>query len=61
MENPKKAPFTLEITPESMIQSLKKDPRVISAKFERGTFFVESVEGSFSFELKYLTEGAGHA
>ena len=61
MENPKKAPFTLEITPESMIQSLKKDPRVISAKFENSTFYIECAEGSFSFKLKHRKKGVGQA
>ena len=43
MENQQKVPFFLEITPESMIQSLEKDPRVISVKFENGAFYVKSV------------------
>lgn len=60
MGNNKKVPFILELTPESMIQSLKEDPRVISVKFENGTFYIETAEGSFSFKLKHPMKGAGH-
>lgn len=61
MENNTKAPIILELTPESIIQSLKEDPRVISVKFENGTFYIECAEGSFSFKLKHRTKGVGHA
>jgi len=45
--------FNFEITPEGLLEALKEDPRVTSAEYKNGQFYVDSVEGKFSFKMLF--------
>lgn len=46
------------LTPEILIESFMEDPRVISAEYKDGTFYIDTIAGPIVFRMDFEKENA---